>query len=136
MAHDQDKWRENKMTPTEMHYLGLSEVYLSQLEDHHTTLLKILFAKGAITEIESDLLKFLDSNQPNDRSLKQEARIKVLKDSISYFEHAASTVKQMRLIIRKNARENWELHQEIIALKADNELMNNLIKEEQNEGTV
>jgi len=131
MAHDQDQWRENKMSPAELYYLGLSETYLSELEDYTQPLIKTMQAKGAIMEIESDLLSFQIKNPTNLKAKKQEGRIQIIKESIEYFDKIGSVNQQLRLVLRKNARENFRMKQEIKALKADNEMLNNLIKEDE-----
>ena len=130
MGHEQDKWRENKMTPTEAHYLALSEIYLSELDNHAESFIKIMQAKGIVLEIESDLLHFLKKSPPTEKSLKQQSRIDLLKEIFDHFAKISSSNDQLRLILRKSAREKYELEKEIKTLKADNELLNNLLKED------
>jgi len=130
MGQESDKLSASKMSPAEMYYSGLAEVYLAELEDYQTPLLKILYAKGVLVEIESDLLKFLKNNEHNERSRQQEARIKILLDVITYFENSASTVKQMQFMLRKAAEDNFDLRKKLFEAEQKNKMLTDLINEE------
>jgi len=127
MAHEQDEWREQKLTPTEIYYLGLSEVYLAELDDHVDNWMKIMIAKGVVAEMESDLLIHLEKNPPTERSTQQHERLKVLNSSFDYFSRIASNNNQMKLLLRKSARENLVLKKEIEELKNEKILLNKII---------
>jgi len=130
MANEQDRWREDKMTKVEQYYLALSEVYLAELDNHAESFIKIMQAKGIVLELESDLIFFLKKNKPTEKSIKQQDRIDLLKSIFDHFAKVSSSNDQYRLLLRKSAAKQRLLEEEIIALKADNELMMNLIKED------
>ncbi|WP_298845475.1 hypothetical protein [uncultured Clostridium sp.] len=128
MGYDQDKWRKEKMSPIELHYLGLSEVYLTEYEDHMLPYSKIMIAKGIITEIQSDMVFFLQKNKPSDKSNQQQERIAILSGVLNYFEKVSSHNQQMRWTIRSNNVEIMKLKEQIKFLENDNKTMTDVIK--------
>lgn len=87
------------------HYRSLSEVYLSEVENLQEPLFKIMTAKGILIEIESDLLAFLKKSKHTEKSKNQENRIHLLNEILEYFSNMASNNYQMKLLLRKAARD-------------------------------
>lgn len=112
------------MTARELYYLGLSEIYLAEVEDLHGPIVKILQAKGVVVEIESDLLSFVAKNGDNERSIKQAERIGILKEAFNHIDKVSAVNVEMRVIIRKNSRDIYALQQEISELKRELEIKN------------
>ena len=129
MGHQQDIWRENKMTPEERRLLAQSEVYLAEYEDLLTPTVKCLLVKSLVMQMRSDMLEYLMKHEKTELSDIRQQRIDILDEAVNYFMRLSSLNNEMKLIIRQNARERGGLMKEIDKLKRENEIMVALIKE-------
>lgn len=94
----------HKSTDLELYYQNISEVYLAEIQDFQEPYVRILTAKGALVEMESDIVAFLKKSKETDRTKKQQERISVLGSVVDYFDNMASTMYQMRLLLRRANR--------------------------------
>lgn len=111
------------MSPIELHYLGLSEVYLANYQNLAEPNWKIMQAMGVIVEMESDLVMFEKEKGVTEKSKKQLDRIQVIKNAVDSFSIASDRTIQFKLILTKLYNEAHlkeakikELENEIIRL--------------------
>ena len=90
-----------KMSPIELHYMGLSEIYLAHYQNMAEPNWKIMQAMGVIVEMESDLVMFEKEKGVTDKSKKQLERIQVIKNAVDAFSIASDRCIQFNLILTK-----------------------------------
>lgn len=117
-------------TEEELYYFSLSEVHLAEIQDFQEPIIKILIAKGVMTEIESDLIKFLKKSKPTDKSEAQSKRIAILNDTIDYFSNMATTSYQMKLMLRRASNDLVKERNEHTETKRLLDMVTNMLNEE------